>query len=52
MKCKKCRHFYVRMVGAHGMGFNPSPSCWLFEDTGKRPNVLTKECYEQKEKRK
>lgn len=48
MKCKKCRHYYVRIVGTNGTGFNPSPSCWLYEDTGRRPNVLTQECYEPK----
>lgn len=50
MKCKKCRYYYVRMVGTNGTGFNPAPSCWRFEDTGKRPNVLTQECYEPKKK--
>lgn len=48
MKCQKCRHFYRRMVGADGKGYNPYPCCWLFEDTGKRPNVLSQECFEPK----
>ena len=52
MKCYKCLHYYVRMVGNGGYGYNPNPSCWLFEDTGRRPNVLTQECFEPMKKRK
>lgn len=47
LKCKKCRHYSARMVGAGGMGYNPAPSCWKFEDTGERPNVLSQSCFEQ-----
>ncbi len=50
MKCYKCLHYYVRMVGAGGKGYNPSPCCWLFEDTGRRPNVLTQVCFVSKKK--
>lgn len=52
LKCKKCRHYYVRMAGANGTGFNPAPSCWLYEDTGRRPTILTQECFESKRKTK
>ena len=52
MKCQKCRHFYRRMIGANGEGYNPSPCCWLYEDTGRRPNVLTQECFEKRKKLK
>lgn len=50
MKCQKCRHFYRRTVGSDGKGYNPYPCCWLFEDTGKRTNVLSQECFEPKRK--
>ncbi len=50
MKCPKCRHFYRRMVDQNGHGYNPFPCCRLFEDTGRRPNVLTQECFEKKRK--
>ena len=49
-KCKKCNHYYSRMIGAEGMGYNPFPSCYLLEDTGKHPNVLTQECFEKRKK--
>lgn len=50
MKCQKCRHYYRRMAGPGGKGYNPFPSCWMFEDTGRRPDVLTQECFEPKRK--
>ena len=46
MKCYKCKHYY--RVMAKSTGYNPAPSCQLREDTGKRPNVLTQECFERK----
>lgn len=53
MKCYKCIHYYVRMVGPGGQGgYNPYPCCRLFEDTGRRPNVLTQECFEPVKKSK
>ena len=48
LKCKKCVHYYVKMVGADGVGYNPGPSCYLFEDKGEWPKILTQECYEPK----
>lgn len=45
-KCKKCKHYYARMIGPKGVGYNPYPCCQLYEDSGKWPNVLTKECFE------
>lgn len=51
IKCKKCRHYYVRMVGPGGVGYNPAPCCWCYEDTGKWPNILTQECFEKMPKR-
>ena len=46
----KCRHFYRRMVDQSGHGYKPFPCCWLFEDTGRRPNALNQECFEKKRK--
>jgi len=34
------------MVGTGGTGYNPYPSCWITEDTGRKRNVLTNECFE------
>lgn len=48
IKCKQCAHYYVRMTGANGGGYNPAPTCYLFEDTGRRPNILTQECFEKR----
>jgi len=45
MKCYKCLHYYRIM--ATGAGYNPYPCCHLYEDTGRRPNVLTQECFEK-----
>lgn len=50
MKCKKCRHFYAVM--ATEAGYNPYPCCHLREDTGARPNPLTQECFEPRQKAK
>ena len=50
MKCTKCRHFYRVMVT--GAGYNPSPCCQLQEDTGRRPQPMTQECFEPREKRR
>ena len=50
MKCKKCKHYYRTMTS--GQGYNPAPYCHLFEDTGKRPNVLTQECFAKRQKNK
>lgn len=50
MKCKKCRHYYKTMIGQDGVGYNPYPYCHYHEDTGKRPNILTQECYKAKQK--
>ena len=46
LKCRKCEHFY--RVMATGGGYNPAPSCQCFEDTGKRPNILTQECFSKR----
>lgn len=46
LKCAKCAHFYRTMVGNFGAGYNPAPSCYCYEDTGKSPKVLTQECFE------
>lgn len=46
IKCGKCRHYYRKMVGANGQGYNPAPCCWCYEDTGRRPTILTQECFE------
>ena len=43
MKCYKCAHYYTIM--ATTSGYNPFPSCQYWEDTGKRPNILTQECF-------
>ena len=45
LKCKSCIHYYRTMVTREG--YNPSPYCHLYEDTGQRPNVLTQECFEK-----
>lgn len=50
MKCKKCVHFY--RVMATQQGYNPYPSCQCYEDTGKRPDILTQECFEPRKKKK
>ena len=50
IKCKKCFHYYVRPIGPNGIGYNPAPSCYLYEDTGRRPNILTQECFEPRKK--
>ena len=52
MKCKKCLHFYRIMTVENGCGYNPSPCCHLYEDVGKRPNILTQECFEAKRRLK
>lgn len=52
MKCYKCLHYYSRMIGPNGHGYNPFPSCYLYEDTGRHPNVWTQECFEPRQKRK
>lgn len=46
MKCYKCAHYYRVMVTEEG--YNPSPCCHLYEDEGKHPNVLTKECFKKR----
>ena len=46
MKCQKCKYFYRIM--STGSGYNPFPCCHLFDETGKRPNVLTQECFEKR----
>ena len=46
LKCKKCVHFYRVMVTENG--YNPYPSCQCLEDTGRRPNILTQECFEKR----
>ena len=43
INCKKCAHFY--RVMATGTGYNPFPSCHLYENTGEYPNILTQECF-------
>ena len=43
MKCKKCKYYYRTM--ASGKGYNPAPYCHYYEETGKRPNILTQECF-------
>ena len=48
MKCYKCVHYYRIM--AKQSGYNPYPSCQYYEDTGKRPNVLTQECFEKRKR--
>lgn len=52
LKCKKCAHYYRTMVGEGG--YNPAPCCHLWEDEGKRPNILSQECYKprKRERRK
>lgn len=35
-----------------GQGYNPAPYCHLYEDIGKRPNILTQECFEKRQKKK
>lgn len=51
LKCSKCAHFYSTMVGENGVGYNPFPFCHCYEDTGKRPRILTQECFEPRRKR-
>lgn len=48
MKCFRCRYYYRTMVNRSG--YNPSPFCHYFEDTGERPNVLTQECFQSRKK--
>ena len=48
MKCKTCKYYYRTM--SSGQGYNPAPYCHLYEDTGKRPNALTQECFAKKKK--
>lgn len=50
-RCRKCAHYYRRMVGAEGAGYNPAPACYLYEDTGERPRILTGECYKPRRTR-
>ena len=46
-KCRRCRFYCVRMTGEKGNGFNPFPSCYYYEITGKRPNILEPErCFQ------
>ena len=52
IRCKECAHFYKRMVGESGNGYNPFPTCYLYEDTGRRPNILTQECFEKRKRPK
>lgn len=49
LKCKRCLHWY-RVMARPGEGYNPYPCCHCYEDTGKRPNVLTQECYQARKK--
>lgn len=51
LRCAKCSHFYRTMVGDFGMGYNPAPSCHRYEDTGRRPNILTQDCFELRKQR-
>ncbi len=46
IKCKKCSHYYRTMTS--NFGYNPAPYCHYFEDTGKRANILTQECFEKR----
>lgn len=46
--CRKCVHFYSVMTGDNGTGYNPSPCCRLYEDTGERPNPIEKTCFSKK----
>jgi len=46
VKCKKCKHFYKTMAGPNGGGYNPYPFCHYYENTGRRPAILTQECFE------
>lgn len=46
MKCSKCLHYY--RITATAAGYNPYPCCRLYEDTGERPNVLTRECFRKR----
>lgn len=52
VKCRKCRHYYEKMVGANGKGYNPYPCYQLYDDAGRHPNVLTQDCYEPRQSRK
>lgn len=44
--CKNCKHFYRMMATKDG--YNPFPSCHLFEDKNLHPKVITKECFEKR----
>ena len=46
MKCKKCKYYYRTM--ASEQGYNPYPYCHYYEETQKRPNILTQECFHKK----
>lgn len=34
IRCKECAHYYRKMIGDEGKGYNPFPACYLYEDTG------------------
>lgn len=46
--CRRCKHFY--RVMATESGYNPFPSCQRYADTGKHPNIITRECFEKRRK--
>ena len=46
MKCKKCKYYYRTM--ASEQGYNPYPYCHYYEETQKRPNILTQECFHKR----
>lgn len=49
MKCERCSHYYI--VATNDGGHNPAPCCHLREDTGRKPDVLTQECFEHRKKK-
>lgn len=50
LKCYKCAHYYRIM--ATEAGYNPAPTCRLYEDTGARPNFMTQDCFRPIKRRK
>lgn len=50
IKCNKCKFYYKG--ASFGGGYNPFPCCHKFEETGKRCNPLTFECFERRKKEK
>lgn len=49
VKYQTCAHFHIRTPSDEGTGYNPFPSCYLPEDTDRRPDVLTQACFELRE---